>query len=78
MRLIIMASAAAALLFSTAAQAGKADRFYVVQDTGTQKCTIVTKKPKAKTTVIVGDRKVYRTKTEAETGMKSIKVCTRA
>ena len=48
--------------------------FYVVQDTTTKKCTIVDKKPTATTTVVVGDG-VFKTRTEAETGMKSIKVC---
>jgi len=49
--------------------------FYVVQDTTTKKCTIVDKKPTTSTTVVVGDG-VFKTRTEAETGMKSIKVCT--
>jgi hypothetical protein len=48
--------------------------YYVVQDTATKKCTIVDKKPTATTTVVVGDG-VFKTKTEAETGLKSIKVC---
>lgn len=49
--------------------------YYVVQDSTTKKCTIVDKKPTTTTTVVVGDG-VFKTKTEAETGMKSIKVCT--
>jgi hypothetical protein len=36
----------------------------------------VDKKPATKTTVIVGDGKVFKTRTEAETRMKTIKVCT--
>jgi len=48
--------------------------FYVVQDTTTKKCTIVDKKPTTTTTVVVGDG-VFKTRTEAETGMKTIKVC---
>ena len=48
--------------------------YYVVQDATTKKCTIVDKKPTTTTTVVVGDG-VFKTKTEAETGMKSIKVC---
>jgi hypothetical protein len=48
--------------------------YYVVQDTTTKKCTIVDKKPTTTTTVTVGNG-VFKTKTEAETGMKSIKVC---
>jgi hypothetical protein len=52
-----------------------ATEFYVVQDQSTKKCTIVDKKPTATTTTVVGNG-VYKTRTEAETGMKSVKVCT--
>ena len=51
-----------------------ATEYYVVQDTSTKKCTIVDKKPTTSTTVVVGDG-VFKSRTEAETGMKSIKVC---
>ena len=51
--------------------------FYVVQDTSTKKCTIVDKKPTVTTmTVVTPTGTVYKTRAEAETGMKSIKVCT--
>ena len=53
-----------------------AAEFYVVQDIGTKRCTIVDKKPTVTTSVVVGDGKVYTTRTEAETAMKSVKVCT--
>ena len=69
-------SAAAAAIMTGAAYAQTATEFYVVQDTSTKKCTIVDKKPTTKTTVVVGDGKVFKTRTEAETGMKTIKVCT--
>lgn len=50
--------------------------FYVVQDTTTKKCTIVDKKPTVATqTVVTPAGTVYKTRAEAETGMKSIKVC---
>jgi hypothetical protein len=52
-----------------------AAEFYVVQDAGTKKCTIVDKKPTTTTTTIV-DNGTFKTKTEAETGMKTMKVCT--
>jgi hypothetical protein len=61
------------LLFPAPAMAAE---FYVVQDTGTKRCTIVDKKPTVTTSVVVGDGKVYTTRTEAETAMKSVKVCT--
>jgi len=51
--------------------------FYVVQDTSTKKCTIVDKKPTTTTTTVVGgDGKVYKTRTEAESAMKTEKICT--
>jgi hypothetical protein len=53
-----------------------ADEFYVVQDVKTKKCTIVDKKPTTTTETTVVSSGVYKTLTEAETGMKSVKVCT--
>jgi hypothetical protein len=52
-----------------------ADEFYVVQDVKTKRCTIVDKKPTTTETTVVGNG-VYKTRTEAETGMKTVKVCT--
>jgi hypothetical protein len=54
-----------------------AQEFYVVQDTATKKCTIVDKKPTVTTTTVVSPGgTVYKSRAEAETGMKTIKVCT--
>jgi hypothetical protein len=50
--------------------------FYVVQDVKTKKCTIVDKKPTTTTEVSVVGTTVYKSRTEAESGMKTIKVCT--
>ena len=51
--------------------------YYVVQDVKTKKCTIVDKKPAATEATIVGpDGVVYKTRTEAENAMKTVKVCT--
>jgi hypothetical protein len=73
MKKVVLAAALAA--FSTVALAQAAE-FYVVQNVKTKKCTIVDKKPASTTeTTVVGDGKVFKTRTEAETGMKSIKVC---
>jgi hypothetical protein len=54
-----------------------ADSFYVVQDVKTKRCSVTETKPTttSETTVVSGDT-VYKTRTEAETGMKSVKVCT--
>jgi hypothetical protein len=49
--------------------------YYVVQDAATKKCTIVDKKPTTSTMVQVGPV-AFKSKTEAEEGMKTVKVCT--
>jgi hypothetical protein len=68
---------AASTLVAFVAPAIAADEFYVVQDVKTKKCTIVDKKPVDTTTTVVSPSgTVYRTRAEAETGMKSVKVCT--
>ena len=66
---------AIAMLVAFVSPALAADEFYVVQDVKTKKCTIVDKKPTVTTTTVVGNS-VYKTRTEAETGMKTVKVCT--
>jgi len=66
-----------AALVTSFAAAALAQEFYIVQDTATKKCTIVDKKPTVTTqTVVSPSGTVYKTRTEAETGMKSVKVCT--
>jgi len=60
---------------STIAQTAMAAEFYVVRDATTKKCTIVDTKPTTTTTTVV-DNGTFKTKTEAETGMKTMKVCT--
>jgi len=59
----------------TSVYAQTATEYYVVRDASTKKCTVVDKKPTTTTTTVV-DNGTFKTKTEAETGMKSIKVCT--
>ena len=66
---------AMALLGAFITPALAADEFYVVQDVKTKKCTIVDKRPTTTETTIVGNG-VFKTRVEAETGMKSVKVCT--
>ena len=69
-KLAITAAMLAAFVTTASAQT-----FYVVQDVQTKKCTIVDQKPTTTTTVVVGDG-VFKTRAEAETSMKSVKVCT--
>jgi len=69
----LLLSTAVVALTATSALA-QTTEFYVVRDATTKKCTIVDKKPTTTTTTIV-DNGTFKTRTEAETGMKSIKVC---
>jgi hypothetical protein len=64
---------AAGVLIAAFATPAFAD-FYIVQDSGTKRCQIVSERPTTQTTVVVGNG-VYKTRTEAETGMKTVKVC---
>jgi uncharacterized membrane protein len=76
MKTNLIAAAALAIALTAPAFAQTAE-FYVVQDTATKKCTIVDKKPTVSTmTVVSPSGTVYKTKTEAEAGMKTVKVCT--
>jgi hypothetical protein len=71
-RIALAATLAVALAVSALAQT--TTEYYVVQDTSTKKCTIVDKKPTTTTTVQVGPM-AFKSRTEAEAGMKTIKVC---
>ena len=66
---------ALAFAATTVAESAMAAEFYVVRDSATKKCTVVDTKPTTTTTTVV-DNGTYKTKTEAETGMKTTKVCT--
>lgn len=66
---------AAAVLTMVAAPAF-AQSFYVVQDVKTKKCTITESKPTSTETTVVSGDTVYKTRSEAESGMKTVKVCT--
>ncbi len=71
----IKAIVAAAVLTSVAAPAF-AQSFYVVQDVKTKKCTITESKPTTTETTVVSGDTVYKTRAEAEAGIKTVKVCT--
>lgn len=75
MKLRIATAALMVAAFSLPAFA--ADEFYVVQDVKTKKCTIVDKKPTdTSMTVVSPSGMIYKSRTEAEAGMKTVKVCT--
>jgi hypothetical protein len=74
MKLRIATAALIVAAFSLPAFA--ADEFYVVQDVKTKKCTIVDKKPTdTSMTVVSPSGTIYKSRTEAESGMKTVKVC---
>jgi hypothetical protein len=50
--------------------------FYVVQDVKTKHCRIVDQRPTTQEYTMVGPGTVYHTRVEAETAMKTVKVCT--
>ncbi len=69
--------AAATLVVAFAAPAFAADEYYVVQDVKTKKCTIVDRKPTdTSVTVVSPSGTIYKTRAEAESSMKTVKVCT--
>jgi hypothetical protein len=66
---------ALAFAASAIAETALAAEFYVVRDSATKKCTVVDSRPTSTTTTVV-DNGTFKTRTEAETGMKTMKVCT--
>ena len=71
----IMIVGAVAFAATSIAQTASAQEVYIVRDATTKKCTIVDTKPTTTTTTIV-DSGTFKTRTEAETSMKTMKVCT--
>ena len=71
-KLLMIGTVACAAMIGGSAMAAE---FYVVRDSTTKKCTVVDTKPTTSTVTVV-DNGTFKTKTEAETGMKSMKVCT--
>ena len=72
MKRLMLAAALATSVSPALAQSG----FYIVQDSATKKCTIVSERPTTTTTTVVSPSGVtYTTRAEAEAGMKTVKVC---
>jgi len=75
-RFVTSAAIAVALALPSMAAFAQ-DSYYIVQDVKTKKCTILDKKPAATEYTTVGpDGVVYKSRTEAETAMKTVKICT--
>jgi hypothetical protein len=72
MRIKLLVAAAGFAAFATPALAAE---FYIVQDTTTKRCTIVEQRPTSQTMVVVGPGIAFTTRSEAETSMKTVKVC---
>ena len=73
-KLLLSGAVVAFTVTSALAQTTVSSEYYVVRDATTKKCTIVDKKPTTTTTIV--DNGIFKTRTEAETGMKTMKVCT--
>jgi hypothetical protein len=71
MRIKLLVAAAGIAALATPALAAE---FYIVQDTTTKRCTIVEQRPTSQTMVVVGPG-MFATRAEAETSMKTVKVC---
>ena len=67
---------AAFFLISSFTAGVGADEFYIVRGLATQKCTVVDKRPTTDTrTITLATDTIYKSRADAETGMKGIKVC---
>ena len=65
---------ALAAVFAVLAVPASAAEYYIVQDSSTKRCTIVEQRPTTTTSVVVGPG-MFATRTEAETSLKTTKVC---
>jgi hypothetical protein len=74
MRKFIIAGAIVGGLIAPAV-AQTVTEYYIVRNPETKRCSIVTERPTTTTTVIVGDR-AFKTRSEAETSLRTTKVCT--
>lgn len=73
MRRLILAGAVAVIAVPALAQTTVVEeRYYVIQDPKTKRCTYVTERP---TTGVVLDLGIFRTRAEAELGARQSKVC---
>lgn len=66
---------AVSMLTAFVTPAFAADSYYIVQDAKTKKCTVTESKPTSTETTVVSGDTVYKTKSEAQAGIKTTKVC---
>ena len=60
--------------FSQTSAPPRPTEYFIVQDIQTKKCTIVEEKPTSTTVSVVGSTQ-YKTRAEAEAGMKAAVIC---
>lgn len=73
MRKLILAGAITAIAVPALAQTAIVEeRYYVIQDPATKRCTYVSERP---STGVVLDLGIFRTRAEAELGARRSKVC---
>ena len=75
LKIAVAGALVAGIVLPAVAQA--ADEYYLVQDTKTKTCKIVQEKPASggEWTMIGPQGQIYKTRTEAESAMKTTKVC---
>ena len=56
-------------------QRGLATKYYVVQNSKSLKCSVVPKKPKGKTVVLVGGGTPYKTRSDARATLRTVASC---
>jgi hypothetical protein len=54
-----------------------ASKYYVVQNSKTLKCSVVPKKPKGKTVVLVGAGTAHKTRSEARAALRTAANCSK-
>ena len=75
MRKLLLASAVlAGSAVAASAQTVVEERYYVIQEPTTKRCTIVSERPTSSTSVVL-DLGIFRTRTDAELGARQSKVC---
>ncbi len=74
---LVAGSAFAQSSTTTTTTSPGASSYYIVQDVRSKKCTITRERPAGATmTIVGGDGMMYKTETEAQSAMKTTKVCT--
>jgi hypothetical protein len=70
----MMKTVMSAVALAALATPALADEYWVVRDSSTKHCSVVSEKPTTTTTTVIGNSS-FKTRTEAEGSMKTTKVC---